>query len=320
MAGRTTAGFLLVWFGTFCLLGSFPAHADDGQKLRDARAVYCLSPARRTDLVHAAVSLGLVPPPPSPPSVPSSSPGAPPSPSRQPIENILINHTPVPLLRWRTADPASFEKACEALARSGPSRLGDEKGPWQSIIGGMIPVVVGALLTLIATTWHTRMDRRAKAAAELRTAAIAYRRAAEEYMDGWLKPGPQQPPDEPVRRARLDLEEQLSVVSTLRLRARTETTDLLKSLRRQVNVPWGDVAGWTAAGQRKKLKEYHQKRTGEISSDMERIHNLATVFDSVLPFRWAAVGKRITKGFSALLPAIRRRAGMSPSTRRGDAP
>ncbi|MCG5214855.1 hypothetical protein [Streptosporangium sp. KLBMP 9127] len=289
-----------VWVTGIALTGAGTAHADDDRRLEDARTVYCLQAKHRADLIQAAAALRLASPAPSPPPRPSpaprpASPARPsPSPSPSPAPSpsfdghVMMSGTPVPAQVWSTASPSAFARACAALIGAVPSQLKEPAGPWPGIVGGMVPVVIGGLLTLAATSWHVRRDRTAKVAAELRTAAVAYRRAAGEYMDEWLADEGDQPVDTQVRSALLDLETQLSLVCAMRLRGAARSRRLLGELRGQREVPWGTAGEWHAATDETGGREGFRTRCAEaIGRVADRANDLAATVERLVP-RWPA--------------------------------
>jgi hypothetical protein len=275
------------WVTGLGVAGSGAAHADDEQRRKDARAVYCLHLKHREDLVRAAAALGLATPAsvptPSPASSPTSSPA--PTPRPAPSDQVSLSGGNVPVEKWRAAHPPAFDRACAALIGAVPAQLAEPAGPWPAIIGGMVPVAVGALLTLGATGWSLRRQRTAKVAADLRTAAIAYRRAAGEYMDSWVTGGRAQPDDTQVRSTMHDLEAQLSLVCAARLRGAAHGRRLLEELRGDRAVPWGTVSAWqTAVEEVPGGREGFRRRCREaVDRDVTRAQDLATGVERLLP-------------------------------------
>lgn len=141
-------------------------HAGDASA-RDAHLVYCLAPAHVDGLVSAAASLGLARPGPSPGTLLAAgrelSPG-----------------------QWRAADDAGFQRACDAYAAASmpgqPSPGGPGAGD-QGVVGILLPVVAGALLTLAVEDFREEGDRRWALADELRTNWQLFGEAARSFAD-----------------------------------------------------------------------------------------------------------------------------------------
>lgn len=230
--------------------GPANAAADDDRELRETRTVYCLLPDHRRDLAEAALALGLVTPSPSPTAIQRSpspasrvtSPAAVPS-AAPPADHVWVGGKWIPLLEWRSGHGAAFDKACDTLIGADPGRLRDDASIWPGLIGGMVPVAVGALLTLAATAWHVRRDRAAKVAMDVRMAAVAYRRAGLKYIKQW-ESGKNAPEDSEVQAAQYALEEQLAVMAGLRLAGAKKCRLLLKNMHERQEAPWGSSGQW----------------------------------------------------------------------------
>ncbi|GAA1507008.1 hypothetical protein GCM10009677_44430 [Sphaerisporangium rubeum] len=303
---RLLAGVFLFGLG---LAGPANAAVDDDRESRDARTVYCLLPEHRRDLAEAVVVLRLVTPGPSPAATrrvpsPSASPhvtspaAVPSSPS---ADDVWVEGKWISLLDWRTGHQAAFDKACDALIGADPQRLRDDASIWPGLIGGMVPVAVGALLTLVATAWHVRRDRAAKVAMDLRTAAVAYRRAGVEYIKQWRGDG-NTPEDREVQAAQHALEGQLSVMAGLRLAGAKRCRLLLTEMYERQEPPWGSSGQWKR--QRKAdLTKFSAQCFKELEHEVHTVMAAARDAERLLPRPRAGWG-----GLRALTGGVRDRA------------
>lgn len=132
--------------------------------------MYCLAPAHLDGLVDAAVSLGL--------AGVGSSPGA-----------MRVGGREISLARWRAADSADFQQACDAYATanmpaSAPavSAPAAESSGIQTVLDILLPVIAGALLTMAADDFKQASDRRWAEADELRTDWQAFHTTVLSYL------------------------------------------------------------------------------------------------------------------------------------------
>jgi hypothetical protein len=133
---------------------------------RDASTVYCLLPEHRGDLVRAAVSLSV--------AAPGSTTG-----------DVRTGGRHLTLDRWRAADGADFQRACGALASAQSAGTGSSGGTSEAsaILGVLLPVIAGALLTMLAGDFRQASDRRWSQADELRTSWQALAAVITAYAE-----------------------------------------------------------------------------------------------------------------------------------------
>lgn len=166
MGGARIAVFAVLLVLIVAAAGWEFQHASE-DSARDAHLVYCLAPAHVDGLVSAAESLGLARPGPGQGTLIAAgrelSPG-----------------------QWRAADDAGFQRACDAYAAANmpaqPSPGGPDAGD-QGVVGILLPVVVGALLTLAVEDFREEGDRRWALADELRTNWQLFDEAARSFAD-----------------------------------------------------------------------------------------------------------------------------------------
>ncbi|WIX88191.1 hypothetical protein [Amycolatopsis sp. DG1A-15b] len=129
-------------------------HAED-----DAAIVYCLSPAQRSAVVDAGVSLGR----------------ARPDPSGTAVLDGTRTLTP---REWRASRPADFAASCEALYASTHQAAASQ-------FATLLPVltaVLGAVLAFFAASWRDRVARGRVQAEALRSAHAEFHDAAGQYL------------------------------------------------------------------------------------------------------------------------------------------
>lgn len=137
-----------------------PAWAVDSPE-RDARLVYCLDPVHRTDLLAAAVRLGL-----------------------------LKADAEVTPEQWAKDHDDDFERACAALMAAESDSPGtvagggdaDEDGWFMTLLKQLPLLLAGALLTLGGQHYERGSSERRLLRQELRTTENAYREAVGEYL------------------------------------------------------------------------------------------------------------------------------------------
>ncbi|MFJ9917788.1 hypothetical protein ACIRSF_00660 [Streptomyces rubiginosohelvolus] len=139
----------------------------------DARNVVCLSGSGRQGVVDAASALGLV--------TAASTPAAL-DPSGGRTEALTLD-------AWRTARPDDFRRACaahveaQALTRGAPAASASGPG----LLSWLLPLVVGALLTMGAAEIRSARDRGLANANGVRTATAAFRDAVSAYAAEWAE-------------------------------------------------------------------------------------------------------------------------------------
>ena len=142
---------------------AFAASAGDANSPeRDAQLVYCLAPVHRTDLLTAAVRLGL-----------------------------LKADAKVTPEQWAKDHDDDFGRACAALmaaesdspGTAAQAREADGDGWLMTALKQLPLLLLGALLTLGGQSYERGSAQRRSLRLELRTAENAYRDAVREYLD-----------------------------------------------------------------------------------------------------------------------------------------
>lgn len=156
-------------------------YADDGQG--DAAIVFCMDPMRQNDLINAGIALGL--------GTPSTTP-----------RHLTVGQQELDVPTWRNQRRSDFDRTCAALFQAtNQNMLATTSSGWFTPWIPLAGVVVGALLTLLATTWRERVARGRIQADALRTNIGDFIRSGESYLDGWVASGAR-PDDGPVRTER----------------------------------------------------------------------------------------------------------------------
>jgi hypothetical protein len=161
----------------------------------DQDLVFCTAPSEQDRLADAAVALGVAQPGPGP-------------------GQLTVAGATVAVAEWPARRQDDFRRTCQALvAADRPPRLGSSGsfglGPLLTVL---LPLLIGALLTLLTTEWReVRADGRRRADA-LRAAADAFGAATRTYLRRWQDG---RPDEEPVRVARLELSARLREVATM---------------------------------------------------------------------------------------------------------
>ncbi|NEA61831.1 hypothetical protein [Streptomyces sp. SID12488] len=156
----TGAALLLLAAGAAPAFAAAAGGADSPE--RDAQLVYCLDPVHRTDLLTAAVRLGL-----------------------------LKADAEVSPERWAKDHDKDFGRACAALMAAGSdspaTAAREDKGAgedgWVVTLLKQLPLLLaGALLTLGGQSYERGQSERRSLRQELGTAESAYRAAVREYL------------------------------------------------------------------------------------------------------------------------------------------
>ncbi|MBB6399444.1 hypothetical protein BKA00_006358 [Actinomadura coerulea] len=206
-------------------MAAAPASAAAGDTADDARLVHCLSPAHQTELVNAAVALGL-------------------GERAAARTHIKVAGKATPLDAWRKQKPEAFDRACKALYEAskegGSSGGGSGALSLSELVKILLAAAAGAVLTMLAGDWRSARDTGMLRADELRRAARQYGSAASEYAQAWVSysAGPL-PSDEAVGKAGAELDAQLRRYELLRKRWRAPTR-LRTTL---ATAPLGDALG-----------------------------------------------------------------------------
>lgn len=141
-----------------------------------ARDVYCLVDANPAELVHAAETLGL------------ARAGSAPATLRTSPESASLS-----VGQWSKLHSRSFQRACDTLIAanmlsSSQSVLPGPEATFSSTADVLLPVVVGALLTLLTTQWTGSRQRRRLEAARLRDSSAHFVQSIADYVYAWTAP------------------------------------------------------------------------------------------------------------------------------------
>lgn len=137
----------------------------------DAEKVFCLTGAGRQGVVDAAVALGLA-------AAGSTSAGV--DPAGGAVESLGLD-------TWRKREPADFRRACTAhvkaagLTQGAPASSASSPG----FLTWLLPLLVGALLTLGSAEFRSKRDRGLADANGIRAATVAFRDSVSSYAAAW---------------------------------------------------------------------------------------------------------------------------------------
>lgn len=191
MRGRGASGllgFLLL------LLIAAPAYAQTPADT-DKRTVFCLGGETRAKLAEAAVSLKLA-------TSPQNA-------------RLLVGGRQLTLEEWRDAKPKDFQRTCAAVAAGHPDQRTAEPASFlATMLGVLLPVVVGGLLTLFSTEWRVSANTGGKHADDLREAAFSFGEAVRDYAEDRRRNRP--PSVTPFETAHANLARQLRRVRDYR--------------------------------------------------------------------------------------------------------
>jgi hypothetical protein len=172
-AGRLAAllaGLVLVAVGLMVSLVLESGTRDTNDS--DVDNVYCQAPAHLPEVVDAAKALGLVDP--------NSGHGIVHETNGSPGLTIAV---------WRQRAPTKFQRACTAVVGAAQLPTGNASATassngLMSTINVLIPVLLGALLTLLVAEWRASRDRDRAEADGIRAAAAEFTRAVDGYLQG----------------------------------------------------------------------------------------------------------------------------------------
>jgi len=154
-----TAGVPAMCLAMVWLVGmSIPAFA----KTKDDALVFCLSPARRTGLLDAAVALGFA------------------SRDQQGTYRLPDGRELDPMI-WHRDDPGGFDRACNALFAA-------QRPPGPSDFATVLPFLTGltgAIVAFIASISVAKIARSRGLADDLRSAFEGFRLASEARLHSW---------------------------------------------------------------------------------------------------------------------------------------
>lgn len=152
-------------------LAAWEFQQTEGPPQQDVDLVYCTAPSHAGGLVDAAVSLGLAG-------------------RGHHAGSLLVRGRDLSPGLWRAEQPDAFNLACGAYAAAHlpgqASSAGQDGG--KTMAGILLPVVVGALLTLMAADFRAEGDRRWALADELRANWQAFSESARSFADALARP------------------------------------------------------------------------------------------------------------------------------------
>ncbi|GII60303.1 hypothetical protein Skr01_03880 [Sphaerisporangium krabiense] len=168
--GRRRGGLAaLVLWALLCLGAAAPALNDD--PAGDMKAVYCLSRPHRAELIDAAVVLKA--------GARDTATGAEALKTRD-----KVYATPE---LWREGDSAAFDRVCSALVATVPQLTAPGgSSPLADMAAVVLPLLLGAALTIAGQRADAALARRAQDRDEARGAAARFQRAARDYVDAWV--------------------------------------------------------------------------------------------------------------------------------------
>jgi hypothetical protein len=244
-------------FGLWLLLAAAGCGILGDDARRDADLVYCLDPGNRAELVRAASALGL------------ARPGTAP-------DHVIVSGREMTIEEWRSAHGRDFERGCAALATSArpPTTVVQGTG-LDSVVGVLLPVLAGALLSWLSAEARARSITAQMEADNLRSAVRAYVNACNALGRAWSGPiRASRPDDEPVRRRHDDVDAQLRRCAVLHrrwkvlARRRRELAELTNGTLREDQVTdWADLDD----SERPEYAREIRSRLETFEADTERI-------------------------------------------------
>ncbi|MBF8193110.1 hypothetical protein ITP53_47070 [Nonomuraea sp. K274] len=240
--------------GWLCLVPILQACGTGADRAADARTVYCLGGGQRAALAEAAVALQLAM-------------------AGTARDQVTVSGRELTLEDWRKERAPAFDRACSALAAA--SKDGPAPAPssgLDALLAVLLPVALGAGLTLVTAEWRSARDLGRLRADGVRTAAHAFVEAARDYAGAWvgLKYGDASPRDDLLGRLRGELDGQLRRVEVVRrgwravgrLRATLDSGPLGASLSE----------GWQDASPARAERERRLEAVlAEFDADCERV-------------------------------------------------
>ncbi len=266
------------------LLAAFacpPARAD---ALTDSETVFCLSADNRKSLADAGVALRVL-------SAGSTS------------SDLTSKHRKfsgvAAIESWRSEAPSDFNKACKALVKS--TALSQGNSPKEesklSFLSWLLPIVIGALLTMLATEMQGARARKLAAAEQIRIATADFRDALNQYITSWLESSPGgKPSTSQVDQRRLQL------IVTLRkagLRGEWPFVGRLISHLEEPQYGRNIDEGWTGPLSSKQSKADEMRRNlGRLEADSELV---ASTIASTIPL-WMRTSRKKSPSVSSVSP------------------
>jgi hypothetical protein len=268
---------LVLWPVLVC--AAFPLAGCADSVRRDATTVYCLAAAQQRALVDAAVALGLArrgpdAVPPQAETTPPQTTG--PAPKLLRVSESDRGQRDLTVLQWRTDRPRDFDRACKAISMTAippnPSGL-------QAMWSVLLPVLAGAVLTLLTTTWRDETSRGRLLADDLRSSAAGFAKAVEEYLSDWTeRSGTNVPAEKDMRDRRAELDARLRTVCVLHPRWQSP-----RRLRQQLTgnrLGDGIVQGWT------RIRDERIQRAATLHEELSQLDNEITQVAHALERPW----------------------------------
>ncbi|GAA4843400.1 hypothetical protein [Saccharopolyspora rosea] len=226
--------------------------SDDDRARDDAAVVFCLSAAQRAPLVDSAVSLGLA------------------RHGRTP-DRLRVGAREYTVPDWRRARGEDFDRACKAIAvASVPGSSGTST--FMSMVNVLLPVLVGAVLTLLTTTWRDEISRGRLLADDLRASAAKFHGAVKDYLAARTAHSTSgKPSARAVDEGRDELGARLRTVCVLRSRWRRPRD--LRSVLSGNRLGEPIVEGWTELGDEQRAERARALRdlVSEVDEQVGRV-------------------------------------------------
>jgi len=165
----------------------------------DGRLVFCLSPDQATNLVNAAVAIGV------------AGHGATP-------QQLLVDGQSLAVSQWRAGHGADFDRTCQALASAPrePTTNSAADSTSTGLLGDLQSVLLllaGAFVSLLSGSLKYGIDRRRLQATQLHSAAESFRLGYADYRTA--RQGGAMPASDPIQERRQNLVAQLREVLAL---------------------------------------------------------------------------------------------------------
>ncbi|WP_126931306.1 hypothetical protein [Streptomyces sp. NP10] len=226
--------------------------------LSDSESVFCQAKSNRQSLVDAGISIGVLS-------------------SASSVDSLRVPKAADfsgadALSAWAKSRTGDFKKTCQALI--GAAALGQGNSPKKEsrfdFFTWLLPIVAGALLTMIAAEAQAGRSRKLSGADELRLAAATFRDATNRYVTGWAESlGGGRPSTVDIGQSRLNLVSSLRKAS---LRGTWPFADQLVSLL-EGDMYGADIGkGWTGTQTDTRLKaEAVRSHLTRLEADVEQV-------------------------------------------------
>lgn len=233
-----------------CLLltGSFALLTACSAAPSDAALVQCTAPAQQSRTVEAAVSLELVG-------------------KDSERDNISVDGKGYRFDAWRDERFEDFTRACEALVeQTRPATPNPLVTQIVAAVMSFVTLLVGALVTWVATSTRDEINRRRQQASELHKASRAFVVAVRDYCEARLRGTEAGPPSlSEVNRTRDELAGQLA--RTAVLRPQWKDTDALHA-ELTGNVLGNEIeTGWDF----ERSREERRPRADEVNNAVNKL-------------------------------------------------